>query len=454
MKITPIGAAHEVTGSLLLVEAPGGPFLIDCGLFQGNPAEESKNRQFPFTPSSIKAVFLTHAHLDHCGRIPMLTGQGFRGPIYCTGATRDLAQFILLDSAKVQLEDSLRQNRKKHRAGEEVMPPLYSEEDVLYAMHQFHPLSYDTPLDLPGGTKLVLHQSGHILGSAFLEVRAEGKRVLFSGDLGSPGRNVVPDPADPPEADLVVCESTYGDRQHKGLEQSIEELREAVQWAYQAGGNVVIPAFSLERSQDLLYYLRQLRQSKQLPTNPVYLDSPLSINLTEVYRRHIEDLDQETQALLERGEDPFSFPGCQSTPTAEQSKAINEKNGVIIIAGSGMCQGGRVQHHLKHNLWRPDCAIIFVGYQAAMTLGRAIVDGATKVHIFGETIIVRARIFTINGFSAHADRPALLAWLSKTGKARLLINHGEAEVSAHLVGELRSLGRQAELAQPGVVYQL
>ncbi|MCX5977433.1 MAG: MBL fold metallo-hydrolase, partial [Coprothermobacterota bacterium] len=218
--------------------------------------------------------------------------------------------------------------------------------------------------------------------------------------------------------------------------------------------NVVIPAFSLERSQDLLYYLRQLRQGKQLPANPVYLDSPLSINLTEVYRRHAEDLDQETQAILERGEDPFSFPGCYSTPTAEQSKAINEKNGVIIIAGSGMCQGGRVQHHLKHNLWRPECAVIFVGYQAAMTLGRAIVDGASKVHIFGETIAVKARIFTINGFSAHADRPALLAWLSKTGKARLLINHGEEEVGVQLVGELRSTGREAELAQPGVVYQL
>jgi metallo-beta-lactamase family protein len=452
MKITFFGAAREVTGSCSLVEAPGGPFLVDCGLFQGDQDSDARNRQFPFSPASIQAVFLTHAHLDHCGRLPLLYAQGFRGPIYATAATRDLTQFILLDAAKLQLEDYVHQQRKQQRAGELAEPPLYREADVLYTMSLFRSLHYEEPLALPGGCQALLHQSGHILGSAFVELRGDGKTVLFSGDMGTPGRNVVPDPADPPPADLVVCESTYGDRQHKTQRESVMELADALRWAYQAGGNVVVPSFALERSQDLLYDLRQLREGGQVPKNPVYLDSPLSINITEVYRRHMDDLDNETRAVVGEGRDPFSFPGLYSTPQTEQSKAINEKNGVVIIAGSGMCQGGRVQHHLKHNLWRPECAVIFVGYQAVGTLGRLIVDGAQKVHIMGETIACRARLYTINGFSAHADRLALLSWLGKTGKARLLINHGEEKTASQMVAELHALGRSAEVANPGVHY--
>lgn len=454
MKITPLGAAREVTGSLFHLQIAGRQYLVDCGLFQGEDGIEVRNETFPFSPKEISAVFITHAHLDHCGRIPLLFKQGFRGKIYCTFPTRDLAQFILLDAAKVQEEDYLRQARKKRRASEEAPPPLYSETDVLYAMNLFQPIDYGAPIQLSTNCLLRFHQSGHVLGSAFLEFEEEGKRILFSGDLGSPQRNVVPDPESPPPADLVFAESTYGDREHKSLNDSIQELQEAVQETYKAGGNVVIPAFALERAQDVLFYLRELRAENKVPQNQVFLDSPLSINLTEVYRHHIKDLDEEIGKLLQHGEEPFSFPGLEYTRAVEQSRAINEKSRIIVIAGSGMCQGGRILHHLKHNLWREESGIIFVGYQARLTLGRALIDGAKKVHIYGEPIAVRARIYTINGFSAHADQAALLSWLEATRKARILLNHGEEKVAEEFAQLLRKSGMQAELAEPGASYEM
>ncbi len=454
MKITPLGAAREVTGSLFHLEARGKQFLVDCGLFQGDEGGEVRNETFPFIPEEISALFVTHAHLDHCGRIPLLFKRGFRGPIYCTYPTRDLAQFILLDAAKVQEEDYLRQARKKKRAAEETSPPLYSEADALYAMKLFQPIRYGEPLRLGDSFLVRFHQSGHVLGSAFLEFEIDGKRVLFSGDLGSPQRNVVPDPESPPPADLVFSECTYGDRNHKPLSESIRELQEAIGATYEAGGNVLIPSFALERAQDILFYLRALCAKENIPQSPVFLDSPLSINLTEVYRQHSSDLDGEIRELLQHGEEPFSFPGLEYTRTVEQSRAINEKSRVIVIAGSGMCQGGRILHHLKHNLWRADSAVIFVGYQARSTLGRALIDGAKKVHIYGEPIAVRARLYTINGFSAHADRAALFSWLSKTGEARVILNHGEEKVAAGFAHFLRESGTQAELVEPGLTYEV
>jgi metallo-beta-lactamase family protein len=454
MKITPLGAAGEVTGSSFLLEAGESKYLVDCGLFQGDPESEERNRSFPFDPKEIEAVFLTHAHLDHCGRIPLLFKKGFRGKIYSTSATRDLAQFILLDAAKVQEEDFLRQSRKKKRAGEETFPPLYSEGDVLYSLALFSSVPYNSPIPLSSNSRVTFRQSGHVLGSAFLVFEEQGKRVVFSGDLGSPHRNVVPDPEPPPECDLVFCESTYGDRSHKTLEESVEELKEAINWAFEAGGNVAIPSFALERAQDILYYLRVLREKKQVPQNPVFLDSPLSINLTEVYQHHIEELDEELRALISQGKDPFHFPGLEFTPTVEQSRAINQKNRVIVIAGSGMCQGGRILHHLKHNLWRDDSAIVFVGYQARNTLGRAIVDGAKKVHIFGELIAVKAKIYTINGFSAHGDKSVLLDWLKNTGKAEIILNHGEENSSSSLAMELKARQRSVDVAEQGKVYEI
>lgn len=454
MKITPLGAAGEVTGSSFLLESGGEKFLVDCGLFQGGPESEERNREFSFDPKELSAVFLTHAHLDHCGRIPLLFKRGFRGKIFCTRPTRDLSQFILLDSAKVQEEDFLRQERRKRRAGEEALPPLYSESDVLFSLTLFFPVSLNSPLSLGRNLKVSFYQSGHVLGSAFLVFEEKGKRIVFSGDLGSPHRNVVPDPESPPECDLVFCESTYGDRSHKTLKESIDELAFAINWAYGEGGNVVIPSFALERAQDVLFYLRNLRDQNLVPKNPVFLDSPLSISLTEVYQHYTEELDEELKAILSRGEDPFHFPGLEFTPTVEQSRAINLSNRVIVIAGSGMCQGGRVVHHLKHNLWREDSAIVFVGYQARNTLGRSIVDGAKKVHIFGEPVAVKARIFTINGFSAHGDREVLIDWLGHTGKAEIVLIHGEESSSISLREKLEKLGRTIQIASPGKTYEV
>jgi len=454
MKITPVGAALEVTGSSFLLETDSERFLVDCGLFQGGPDAEERNREFPFNPKEISAVFLTHAHLDHCGRLPLLQKQGFSGSIYTTAPTRDLAQFILLDAAKLQEEDAERESRKKLRAGEVPALPLYTEQDVVYTLSHFRPVIYEQTFSPTKDLQVTFRQSGHILGSAFLEFRQGDKTVVFSGDLGSPRRNVVPDPALPSTCDLVFCESTYGDRMHKSRESSIQELTDALNWTWKVGGNVVIPSFALERAQDILFILRDLRGKKTVPSNPVFLDSPLSINLTEVYRRHIPDLDAETQSLMAEGVDPFNFPGLRNTVTGEQSKLINNLNQVTIMAGSGMCQGGRVVHHLKHNLWRAESSVVFVGYQARMTLGRAIVDGAKKVHIFGEPIAVKARIFTINGFSAHADQETLLQWLAGTDKARIVLNHGEEGAAENLARELVQQGRQAEVAQPGKPYRI
>jgi metallo-beta-lactamase family protein len=454
MNITPIGAALEVTGSCFLLETESERFLVDCGLFQGGPDTEEKNREFPFDPKEISAVFLTHAHLDHCGRLPLLQKQGFSGPIYTTAPTRDVAQFILLDAAKLQEEDAQRDSRKKLRAGETPTLPLYTEQDVVYTLSYFQPQPYEQIFSPGKDLQVTFRQSGHILGSAFLEFRQREKTVIFSGDLGSPQRNVVPDPALPSNCDLVFCESTYGDRMHKSRESSIRELADALNWTWKAGGNVVIPSFALERAQDILFILRDLRGRKAIPSNPVFLDSPLSINLTEVYRRHIPDLDAETRSLMAQGVDPFNFPGLRNTVTGEQSKSINNQNQVTVIAGSGMCQGGRVVHHLKHNLWRTDSSVVFVGYQARMTLGRAIVDGAKKVHIYGEPIAVKARILTINGFSAHADQATLQQWLAGTGKARIVLNHGEETAAQNLARELVQQGRQAEVVEPGKSYQI
>jgi metallo-beta-lactamase family protein len=451
MKITPVGAAGGVTGSCFLIEANGGRYLVDCGMFQGRDDDENDNRKFPFAPAEIDAVFLTHAHLDHCGRLPLLHAQGFRGRVYATASTCDLAEFILLDSTKIQTEDAERRARRGRRQGAPAEPALYDEQDVIHLMRDFRPRRYREVFEV-GGLQVTFHQSGHILGSAAIEIREGDASALFSGDVGMPKRNVVPDPDDAPECDLVFCESTYGDRLHRSEEESVAELAEAVNWAYEQGGNVIIPSFAMERTQDMLFQLHGLRREGKVPNNPVYLDSPLAINITRVYQQHPGDLDDETQAFFERNKDPFRFPGLQMTRSAEQSRNINSLNRVIVIAGSGMCSGGRVVHHLKHNLWREDSVVVFVGFQAQGTLGRRIVERATNITIDHEPIVVRARTFTINGFSAHADQAGLVSWLSSTARARIVLNHGETSASAKLAEVLKTQGRNAEVAQKGKVY--
>ncbi len=448
MKIMPIGAAAEVTGSCFLVETRAGTFVVDCGMFQGHDDQEARNAQFPFSPRDVDAAFLTHAHLDHCGRMPRLHADGFRGEVFATAATCDLAQFILLDSAKLQEEDFERRLRKARRAGYYPEPPLYRQQDVLHLLRAFRAQPYREPLSLGNGVSVTFRQSGHILGSAFLEFREGDAIAVFSGDLGGPARNVVPDPDPAPPCDVIFCESTYGDRLHRTEAESITELQEAISWAAKQGGNVIIPSFALERTQDVLFVLHNLRKNGEVPRNPVYLDSPLAVSLTRAYQQHMGDLDDATRAFFAAHDDPFAFPGLRACTSTEDSKAINGQNGVIIIAGSGMCNGGRVIHHLKQNLWRDDSAVVFVGYQANGTLGRRLVDGSKTVEIDHEPIAVNARTFTINGFSAHADQSALQGWLATSGNAHIVLNHGETGASATLAGLLRDAGRSVDVAKP------
>ncbi len=458
MRITSYGAAGEVTGSCHLLETEDGfRILVDCGQFQGGKDQEARNyERFPFRPRDVDVVLLTHGHLDHCGRLPVLVKAGYRGEIITTPATRDVARLILLDAAKVQYEEYLVRKRKNRRRGKTVPEPLFDEDDVLVTMDRVHGIALpDEPISLHRNVTATFREAGHVLGSAFieLEVRERGRtvRVTFSGDLGNHARHVVPEPAHPHRADWLVLESTYGDRRHRSFQDSIDELAEAINDTFARGGNVVIPSFALERAQDVLFYLRELRRQDRIPKGPVFLDSPLAINLTNVYRRHPRFLHERVRHLLETGQAPFHFSGVRFTPTVEESKHINDiESGAIIIAGSGMCTGGRVLHHLRHNLWRPECSVVLVGYQARGTLGRALVDGAKSVHIYGEEIAVRARIHTINGFSAHADQAELLEWAQAAGTPNVILVHGEDRALTALQKRLQERGMRAHIAQEGV----
>ena len=444
MKLSFHGANRDVTGSCHLVECAGTRILIDCGLYQGERELDEDNAQpFGFEPEDVDFVLLTHAHLDHCGRIPLLVKRGFRGEIITTAASRELAKLVMLDAARLEEEEANYRARKASRAGKSHarsqpwgdQVSLYTELDALASLDYFgRNAVYGQRLDLAASIGATFLDAGHILGSASilleLEENGQAQRVLFSGDLGYSGRPIVRDPARPPEADIVVMETTYGDRQHKALQPSVEELYAAISDTFRRGGNVVIPTFALERAQELLFYLREGVASGRLPRSmQIFLDSPMAISATEIYKRHPECYDAETLSLFQGGEDPLHLPGLHFTRQRAESVALNRVDGgAVIMAGSGMCTGGRVRHHLKHNLWRDDSSVIFVSFAARGTLARRIVDGAEKVRIFGEDIRVRARIHTINGFSAHADREGLLAWHRLiSGVKRTFLVHGDME---------------------------
>ena len=463
MRVTPYGAAGEVTGSCHLLEAGGKRVLVDCGQFQGGDHSYARsNEPFSFDPRSIDAVVLTHSHLDHIGRLPLLVKEGFDGPIYATGETREIGRLILMDAAHVMFEEYGSRKRRAARRGEEVPAPPYAVEDALLAVDRFAPpVAYDSPSSLGDGLSLTLRNAGHVLGSAFAEFEerrnGSGKRVTFSGDLGYRGREVMPDPEICRPCDAVACEATYGDRPHRPVEESRQEFAGAIKDALGRGGNVVIPSFALERAQDVLYYLHQMWDAGELPSNcHVFLDSPLAISITEAYERHLRDLNPHLIAALDKGEDPFEFPGVEYTPSVEDSRAINSQaSGSIIVAGSGMANGGRVLHHLRHNLWREDSSVIFVGYQAIGTPGRAIVDGARSIRIFGEEIAVKAHVYTIGGLSAHADQRGIIDWLRGSGNADVLLIHGEPKSLEAMAGAIRGeLGRKVTIAEPRTPYEV
>jgi metallo-beta-lactamase family protein len=425
------GAAKQVTGSCHLVTCNDRRVLIDCGMFQGSEEVERANAEpFGFDPAGIDVLLLTHAHLDHCGRIPLLVRQGFRGRILTTAATRELARVVMLDAAGLQEEDARRAQRANRRGGA-ATTPLYTLDDALHALDFFGPdVGYNETVHVADGITARFLDAGHILGSAsiLLEVDDGGLRrsLLFSGDLGNPGRPLLRDPTPAPPADYVVMECTYGDRPHRSVPDSVDEMYQAIRDTVNRRGNVVIPTFALERTQEILYYLhRGIRDGAIPPHVRVFLDSPMAISATEIFRRHPECFDDGFLAELQHG-DPFAMPGLHFTRDTSESMAINNiEDGAVILAGSGMCNGGRVRHHLKHNLWRERCSVVFVGYAAQGTLARRIVDGAATVRVFDTEIAVRAQVWTINGFSAHADQPSLLAWLGDAPRRKVLLVHGE-----------------------------
>jgi metallo-beta-lactamase family protein len=439
MKISFHGADHNVTGSCHLVECAGTRILVDCGLYQGGrELVEENSEPFGFEPGSIDFLLLTHAHLDHCGRIPLLVKRGFEGEVITTGASMELARLVLLDSAGIQEEDARyaqRRARRKHGNDAASIEPLYTTLDALNSMECFgRRPDYGEALQLAEGIRATFLDAGHILGSAIvlLELEEDGRRhrLLFSGDLGYSGRPILRDPATPPHVDTVVMETTYGDRLHKPLEPSLDEFYQVINETLHRRGNVIIPTFALERSQELLYYLREGLENGRLEHRVnVFLDSPMAISATRIFERHPECFDAEALGLAKGGHDPFDLPGLRFTRESAESIAINEiEGGAIIMAGSGMCTGGRVRHHLKHNLWHQRNSVLFVGFAARGTLARSIIDGARHVRIFGEDIPVRAKIHTINGFSAHADQAELLAWHQQTGSpATTYLVHGEEE---------------------------
>lgn len=449
MKLSFHGADQNVTGSCHLVECAGKRILIDCGLFQGEHELVDENEKpLGFDPAGIDFLLLTHAHLDHCGRLPLLVKQGFQGEIITTSASRELARLVLLDSGHLHEQETQHNARHAVRRGDrsEAIVPLYTELEALNSLDYFgRTASYNQPLDLAPGLRATFIDAGHILGSAciFLELEENGRRrtVLFSGDLGNNGRPILRDPAPPPKADVVVMETTYGDRLHKALGPSVEELYAAIADTFKRGGNVVIPTFALERAQEIMFFLREGVEKGRLPRSmQVFLDSPMAISATAIFARHPECYDEEAMQFFRSGHDPLSLPGLHFTRETQDSKAINHiGGGAVIMAGSGMCTGGRVRHHLKHYLSRADSSIIFVGYAANGTLARRIIDGATHVHLSGEEIPVKAGIHTINGFSAHADQAELLAWHRRTGEPqRTFLVHGEEEVMRHFATLLKN----------------
>ncbi|HUT30620.1 MAG TPA: MBL fold metallo-hydrolase [Sedimentisphaerales bacterium] len=437
IKLKFLGAAQNVTGSRHLLEANGVRVLVDCGLYQERQFRERNWDPFLIPPETIDAVLLTHAHLDHCGLLPKLAREGFKGKIYCTAATAEIAKIILLDSAHIQEEDAEHKRRRHDREGRKgPFPevPLYSTADAEACFPLFSPVEYREAIPLGDGVEATFYDAGHVLGSSVIraKVRRNGQEriIIFSGDMGRPDRPIVCDPTVFDQADYVLIESTYGDRVHEETKDVKETIGKVINSTKKAGGNIIVPSFALERSQEVMYYMNQLLLEDAIPHLMVFLDSPMASKVTKVFQHHPELFNDDMAQFIRNNESPFSFPGLKIVETTKESKAINSIRGTImVIAGSGMCTGGRVKHHLVNNITRPESTIMFVGYQAVGTLGRQIVDGEEQVRILGQKYPVKANIVRIHGFSAHADRDELFDWLSKlkTPPRKLFVVHGEAD---------------------------
>lgn len=453
MNITFLGATKMVTGSNFLVEGAGKRFLVDCGMYQGKATDEMENEApFLYNPADIDFMLLTHAHIDHSGRIPKLYNEGFRGPVYATKATCELCSIMLPDSGHIQEQENEWKNNKRKRKGLKQQPPLYTAEEAIKCLEIFKPIKYDEIIDIDEHIHVRFNDAGHMLGSAIIEVWVDedGKttKTVFSGDLGNNDIPLLSEPTMIEDADYLVMESTYGDRLHVGTHDKAKVFLDIVSETLDNGGTVVIPSFAVGRTQEILYELNIIKEERSkdeafqkeyetLMRAPVYVDSPLAISATEVFKNNEDLFDDETKAIMERGDNPLEFPGLKFTRTADESKALNESDEPsIIISASGMCEVGRIKHHLKHNLWNPNSTILFVGYQAPGTLGYSIVNGAKKVKIFGEEIAVNARIEYIEGYSGHADQDGLMNFVYSFIKKpkQVFLIHGEEE-SQEVLGE-------------------
>lgn len=439
MTIQFLGATKTVTGSCFYVQNDTFKFLVDCGAFQGSDELEKKNYDpFPFNPADIDYIFLTHAHFDHSGRIPLLVKQGFRGRIICTQPTRDLTRIILLDSAHLQEEEAKRWESKVKRGqeGNEKKEVLFTEQDVEESMKYFEVYPYGNSVNLTPKLEFRMRDAGHILGSSIFEfwVKNEANRerkIVFSGDLGQPGARIVNDTDMIREADYIICESTYGNRLHKDRNETVLELLAALQSAQRERGNVLIPSFAIERTQEVLYEINLFIENKILEKIPVYLDSPMASKATEIFRRYPDYYDEDAKRLLKKGDDPFDFDGLHKIESVEESKRLVSKKGVVIIAGSGMCTGGRIVHHIKNNISDPKTHMVIVGYQVSGTLGRKIVDGEKILNIMGEDVENNAKLYTLNGFSGHGDQRDLRYWLRGFGHSpkQIFLVHGDEDIT-------------------------
>lgn len=461
MRLTFLGAAREVTGSCYLIETRTLRFLVECGMVQGGRTADARNRRsFAFDPKMLDFVLLTHAHIDHSGLLPKLTREGFSGPILTTAATADLLGVMLPDSAHIQEADVKRatrghRNRKSARATR--ITPIYTMEDAEACLRQLRPINYDEKISLHADVVCAFRDAGHILGSAILELWIDdvggAVKLVFSGDLGQPDRAILRDPTRIAETDILVMESTYGDRAHRDQATTIDEMVTIITEAKQRGGNVIMPAFAVGRTQEILYHLNCLTRQGRLQDLSIFIDSPMADRATQITKQHLELFDDQARGLADWHNKGVNLPTLHFTASVEESKALNRiRSGAIIISASGMCTAGRIRHHLLQNLPRPECAVLITGFQAQGTLGRRLVDGAKRVRIFGEDVAVRASVHTLNGFSAHADRPALLGWAAGFRKppTRVFVTHGEARAAEALAQALRmDLGWQVSVPSPG-----